>query len=180
MIRRLANTLLPALLATGFVSGLIAIFPYICPYSLGWNRTESIPSGIYLARRYQGEALARGDLVCFKFAAPTWARDRSYLPEGQRLCKPIAGLPGDELAVSQGKLLVASAGRPAQEYKLLEADSQRRPLPSDALKNGKVAEGQLLLIANHRPNSLDSRYLGTVQQSQLTNRIWPLWVDTDN
>jgi len=84
------------------------------------------------------------------------------------LLKQIAGLPGDEICRSG--LEVSINGRPAATAR--ELDSMGRALP---VWQGCVLldEGQVFLLAPH-PDSLDGRYFGAMQRSDLVGMARPL------
>lgn len=153
-----------------------SLYSAFCPYSVVWNRTASIPMGVYLAERVDPSMLAHDDAACFRYVAPSWAKDRHYFPDGFMLCKYVKGLPGDTVTVSGNTVQVHWAGqsqfRPTGT--LAAEDSAQRPLPPDALATQVIPSGFLLLVAPAHPNSLDSRYLGLIPAAQVTTRIHPL------
>ena len=149
---------------------------HFVPWSISWNLTPSIPTGLYGSRTYAGEQLNRGDLVCFRYREPVWATGRAYFPAGYRLCKPVAGLPGDVVRKSAGRVQVLSAGTVVVDLPVASQDRKGRALQTDLLEEGVVPAGKLVLLAPRFPNSLDSRYLGLVPHSELTHQVWPLWV----
>lgn len=164
-------------LVTAAAFSLFSLYSKHVPYSLVFNRTASIPVGVYWAEDVAPGELARGDLACFPYAPTAWSAERKYFPAGVLLCKPVAGLAGDIVQRTENKLLVTPAG--ATQTKLLgeyaQADSAGRPLPQDALSNGPIPEGKVLMIAGTYKNSLDSRYLGLIPAAQLKRRIHPLY-----
>lgn len=157
------------------VLGLAFIYA-IQPYSLVWNRTASIPIGLYLSEKVSGTELHRGDLACFPYEPPAWAEPRTYFVKGLRLCKHVSGLPGDILTKDETGLWQVSSkeGNVRQIGPLLKADSKGQPLPQNALKEGALEAGEVLMSAPPK-NSLDSRYLGPIAISKLNTRIYPLW-----
>lgn len=161
---------------TLFATLVIQLYAHFVPYSLAWNQTSSIPRGFYWAKAHDGKQLARGDLACFRYRAPDWASNRDYFPDGFRLCKPVAGLPGDSVVKEDGKLQVFADGKLVEQVSVATADRQGRPLETHAMPAGVVPVGQLVLLAPKYPNSLDSRFLGLIEASKVTHQIWPLWV----
>lgn len=154
---------------------VIQLYKSYVPYSLSWNTTASIPRGLYLSKKYAGELLARGDQACFSYKAPDWAKGRGYAPEGYRLCKVVAGIPGDVVSRENTRIVVSGQGQQA-EVTPAGTDKKGRLLITSALNDGKILPGTLVLLATKYPNSLDSRYLGAFKQSEITHQIWPLWV----
>lgn len=164
-------------LVTAAAFSLFSLYSKNVPYSLAWNRTPSIPMGLYLTETITPTKLVRGDIACFEYAPPDWARQRKYFPAGVSLCKPVAGMAGDVVRHEGTKLFIKTAGD--AEFKFLgdyaATDSVKRPLPQDALPEGAIPEGSFLMIAGRHPNSLDSRYLGLVPAASLKRRIHPLY-----
>lgn len=162
----------------GVAAVAIAAYKLYVPFELALNTTPSIPRGLYLAMDKSSSAeLAHGDAVCFGYAAPTWAAERAYFQPGRRLCKYVAGLPGDRVVVEAATVKVfAPSGELREEAELAQADSKGRALPADALASGVIPAGQLLVLAPANKNSLDSRYLGLIARAQVTHEIWPVWV----
>lgn len=159
------------------VAGLVGALVNLQPYSLVWNRTASLPTGLYLAQEIKGTSVNRGDLACFPYVSPTWAKPRRYFVEGLRLCKVVTGLPGDFLRHEGEQWIVESPQKARHNVgALLPFDAQGRSLPAHALTEGSVPEGQLILIAPPQ-NSLDSRYLGPISQANITTKIRPIWVN---
>lgn len=156
------------------VCGLIVLVLASSPYSLAYNRSPSIPMGLYLTKRVTADALAPGDIGCFAYRAPEWARDRGYFPAGIRLCKYVYGLPGTAVVRDGDGLWVGDrVGSPVAQYS--HADSKGRPLYQDALATGVVPPDTLLMLAPARKNSFDSRYLGYIPAAEVKTQAWPIW-----
>lgn len=153
------------------------VFTHLVPYSLVWNRTASVPLGLYLAEEVSGDELKRGELGCFAYHAPTWAKARQYFPDGFKLCKPVAGVAGDTYAVRDSLLMVRHkhTGHEVVAGELAKADSAGRVLPQNALDAAILQPGQLLLVAGAHANSLDSRYLGVIPTAHVKLRLYPIW-----
>ena len=76
-------------------------------------------------------------------------------------CKRVVGLPGDIVEASGGVLLVN--GRPFDD------------LPTDNFDPVMVGEGEYFVLGDNRCNSLDSRILGCIRESQILGTvIWHL------
>jgi len=176
------NPRLLVLVKTAFVAfvaySCFTTYSRVVPYSLVFNRTESIPIGLYWAEDIRASKLSRGDIACFPYATPDWAKDRRYLPDGLTVCKPVAGLPGDMVKREGNKLFVSYAETPQVSKMLGEYathDSRKRPLPQDMLPMGAVPEGTLLMVAGAHANSLDSRYVGYIPAYTIQRRIHPIY-----
>lgn len=146
------------------------------PYSLSWNLTESIPTGLYWSRVYAGEQPHRGDLVCFRYREPSWAAGRDYFPGDFRLCKPVAGVAGDIVRKNADTVDVINHDKVVAHVSVALADRKGRSLSTESLAVGVVPAGKLVLLAPRYPNSFDSRYVGLVSVGELTHQVWPLWV----
>ena len=161
--------------------GVIALLllQMLAPAGLTWNRSESLPRGLYSFTKAEG-SLQRGQLVCFAYQAPEWAKARHYFPEGALLCKEVLGLPGDRVRVEGGEVTVCpGAGAACRSGGHVRTqDSQGRPVPA-VLQPGVVPEGALYLGATRRPNSFDSRYLGLIPRPRVVRVITPVWTEKD-
>ena len=102
----------------------------------------------------------RGDVVVL--AAPG---------TGELLVKRVAGVAGDEVAVHDGVLQVD--GVPVREPWV-----DPREVDSTYAELGVVPSGHVVVLADHRPEALDSRTFGPVALGDLEGRVvatlWPL------
>ncbi|MCC5609596.1 S26 family signal peptidase [Nostoc sp. CHAB 5834] len=174
MMNRTVAFLKPAVLAMALASGGFWAYSKFVPFSIGWNHTASIPKGLYLVEDYKNTTLERGQLVCFKYAAPAWAKDREYMREGTKLCKPIVAIAGDSYKVVGDKLEIRKEGLPLKTEPIAHVDSKGRHIPV-ALNEGLLARGEMLVISQAGANGLDSRYLGVLTQYQVTSVIKPIF-----
>lgn len=149
------------------------------PFGVGWNRTASLPVGLYLTRQLPAAYEPKvGDLVCFSYNPPLWAHDRGYFPTGFRLCKPVAATEGASFRVGPTGLHVPpqpAAGKKDATFALPPEDSAGRPLPAWTPGEYRVPPGQVLALSPYHPRSLDSRFLGPLAKNSLTHRIWPVF-----
>lgn len=165
---------LHAFLAGAFVLLAIREWNAYVPWSLSWNQSASIPEGLYLVRRISTLPPV-GSYVCFEYRAPTWAASRHYFYEGYRLCKHLAGLPGQSVEkfgaqyfVNDGKQLILVGATQ-------KTDSLGRALPQKALPLGAIPSGNVVLAAPSHTNSMDSRYLGYISKSAIHWEVYPIW-----
>src|SRR5689334_18334842 len=65
-----------------------------------WNRTESLPRGLYWLHRGR-QPRAPGELVAFPIPGSVRAlvHERGYLPEDALIVKPVVAGPGDRVCV---------------------------------------------------------------------------------
>lgn len=91
----------------------------------------------------------RGEVVCFPG------------PEGDKLlCKRVIGLGGETLEMRRGKLLIN--GRPSPEPFAEATQESWGPI--------NVPPGRLFVMGDHRSNSYDSRYWGSVPADFVTGK----------
>jgi conjugative transfer signal peptidase TraF len=147
----------------------ITAFACVAASHLIWNRTASLPFGLYFrsseTRPYEGGLVA--------LRVPPRVRelvhDRRYLPDGSLLIKPVAAVAGDVVCTRRGILYIN--GEPYG--RILARDSDGRALPAYE-GCGALPEGQVFL-ASHHPGSFDSRSFGPVDIHALQGTVTPLW-----
>lgn len=156
---------------------LLRTISAVSPYSLVYNVTPSIPKGFYKATVVKPTELVRGDLACFPYSAPQWAKDRAYLPEGMELCKPLVGLPGDRIEREGDRIFLITPQSTKRQLlaTVSPVDSKGRAMPLDALPEGTLSATQFVFISNRVPNSYDSRYYGVIPTHIVRTRITPLY-----
>ncbi len=103
---------------------------------------------------------ARGDVVVFE----------SVEGGNEDLIKRVVGVPGDEISVRGGKLLVN--GEPQREpYVNKKYPDRSFSAPTT------VQENHVFVMGDNRANSRDSRYFGTVPEKKIEGeaflRFWP-------
>lgn len=145
----------------------------LSPWRIGYNRTESIPLGFYVAVKMRGLP-ARGDTVCFKFREPAWAA-RRYLPDGAQICKEVLGLPGDTIRQTGDGLALEYGGSWMSLGTILHQDSKGRPVPPQNWGVTQIPPGKYYLGSLRIRTSFDSRYLGLVERSDILERVYPIF-----
>ena len=110
---------------------------------------------------YHFEEIQRGDIIVFRFPLDS---SKSYI-------KRVVGLPGDDVEIAQGELIVNGDQLP--EPYVLEQHSDRRSYPSV-----RVDPGHYYVLGDRRNTSNDSRTWGTVERSSIIGKAvfayWPL------
>ncbi len=126
-----------------------------------WNRTESLPPGLYVVA--PDAHLEHTDIAAY---APTpdeafFLEARGYTGSGWVLVKRIAGLEGD-LVCRHGQTIEING---APTAKALIADAAGRSLP---VWSGCVTlrADEVFLLADHK-RSIDGRYLGVQPRGRL-------------
>lgn len=168
-----------------FVAGALAFLAFYAyhlfiPYALVWNRTASIPEGLYWSQSIETTRIHRQEFGCFKYSPPGWARDRHYVPAGMKLCKHLLGEPGDIIHIDGQTVTLQRANAPSAPRvyagTLIRKDSRGRAVPDNVLKSGeRIPNGYYFMGAPEHDNSLDSRYIGLVPSSAITEVIHPIF-----
>lgn len=154
------------LLALGSVSVAGKIGPLIA-----WNHTPSLPEGLYVRSILARPAIGR----IVAFPAPTPALDYARVRWGHGnptlFLKPLAAGPGDHVCVTDHLEINGRTVAP-----VLTAGSDGIPLPR---WNGCRMLGgeEWFAYAPRIPNSMDSRYYGPVQESDIVGVFQPVWTD---
>jgi signal peptidase I len=108
----------------------------------------------------------RGDIIVF--APPPQLQEQGYL-EDQAFIKRVIGLPGDSVAVKDGRVYVNQ--QPLTEAYIAEP-------PNYAMSPIVVPPQQLFVMGDNRNNSNDSHVWGFLPQANIIGhacfRFWPL------
>lgn len=137
-----------------------------------WNASASVPIGLYLL--VPDRSLRLSELVAAQppeALAKFFAR-RGYLPLGVPLMKHVVGLPGQQVCRIGATITVDGAVL----GKALARDGRSRPLP---VWQGcrRLATGQVFLMNQSVPDSLDGRYFGPLPARSILGRAVPLLTD---
>lgn len=162
-----------AFFATAYIADKIPAYPIVV-------HTNSIDPGIYWLDT-SARSIKRGDTVSFRFI-PKTDQLKSRLGESGHT-KQILGFPGETVKASlDGSYQVCSQPQNsvAQCYPVgdpMQFDSRGRPLdpwlsPGESLT---LADDEYWVYAPN-PRSLDSRYNGPVQYSQIKGKASPIYV----
>ncbi len=154
------------------VTTLASIMACALAWHLVWNRTPSLPLGLYWLSR--GASPERGKLVAFP--VPTHVedlvRERQYLPPGAMLVKPVVATAGDRVC-TEGDVFTINGQSLAGGGRIAVADSAGRPLPRyDGC--GPVPDGWVF-VASSYAKSFDSRTFGPVSVQDIRGTVTPLW-----
>jgi len=156
----------------GILASIAIYSTDILPWKIAFNRTPSLPQGLYLTTNNVAE-VNRGDLVCTHYQEPAWAVGR-YLPPGAQLCKEVLGLAGDTLEERSGELFLLNKEASLSLGIILSKDSNDRPLPHLNWQKQAIPAGKVYLGSTRIARSLDSRYLGLINQTDIHLKIYPL------
>ena len=136
-----------------------SVLHFVCGKLLYCNMTNSAVRGLYAAAPNQN--LARGDYVIVRLPEGI---ESLHVDAGFRLLKRVRGFPGESYTVDEEYLRTHD-----DSYRIYHKDG----LPQ--LKTGAyiVPSGTLLLL-NDTDDSFDSRYLGTIEESQIDKKVFLL------
>ena len=160
-VARWCKTLLPIVLSTGLVSGIVLA---LCTV-VRLNISPSAPLGLY---RMVDQPAVRGVLVaaCVPPAVTRLARERGYLAGGscpggtQPVLKRIGAVPGDRVDLGPDGLGVNGTRLP--DSAPAASDSRGRRLHHAPWGRTVVAPGEVWLMGVGTARSWDSRYFGPV------------------
>jgi len=157
-----------ALLMTGAGIGLALFGLVFSPMDrLTWNRTGSAPQGLYWL---SDEPFTHGRWVVVspRSSEAQWAEEQGFVGRDWPLLKQIAGVSGDKICRNGGA--VSINGRVVAEAR--EVDSRGRALP--VWRGCKVLGPDEFFLLTPHPDSLDGRYFGAMQRSDLVGVARPL------
>jgi conjugative transfer signal peptidase TraF len=167
-----ARLLLSRLITGLTVLALILIADAFSPVGISINHSKSLPRGIYWNTPIP-TAFQRGQLVCFPYVAPQWAKSSNYFLRGTLLCKAVLGLPGDKIVMDGRNVSVCEDTRCYAAGRVLSEDTLHRAVPLPQYP-AIIPQGELFLSATRVPNSFDSRYLGLIAETEIVREIHPL------
>lgn len=162
-----------ALFLTGAGIGLALFGLFASPRDrLIWNRTGSAPQGLYWL---SDEPFTHGRWVVVSAgsAESQWAEDHGFVGRDWPLLKQIAGLPGDEICRTDAAVLIN--GRVVAEARAV--DSRGRALP--VWRGCKVLGPDEFFLLTPHPDSLDGRYFGAMQRTDVVGVAIPLLISDE-
>lgn len=148
---------------------LLGLIPLGGPPSLIWNRTESVPTGLYWIDH--NEPIRRGALVAYLPPDPlrNWIEDRCYTGRNWPLLKRVIALEGDTVCRCGNSVWVNDEPIAIA----LSADSAGRGLPRwQGCRT--LRPDEVFLLADH-PGSLDGRYFGAQERTGIIGVAHPVW-----
>ena len=158
-----------ALLAMGCGLSLMLAASFIDRSDFVWNRTESVPKGLYFVQR--SPPVSKGDLVAFEPSDDVrqWLDQEGIVGSDWPLLKHVAGLEGDEIcrcgmAMFINGLHVADA---------LELTGSGSALP--AWQGCRTLQSGEIFLLNDHPRSVDGRYFGAQLRARILGVARPIW-----
>ena len=149
--------------------GLMVLASFFNPQDrLIWNRTASAPTGLYWLND-DPFTLGRWVVVSARSDDAQWAQTQGYVGKNWPLLKQIAAVPGDEICRVDGEISVneTTIGRAKT------IDSRGRSLP--VWSGCQVLSEAEVFLMNPHPDSLDGRYFGPTDLSDLDGVAALIW-----
>ena len=149
--------------------GLMVLTSFQNPQDrLIWNRTASAPTGLYWLND-DPFTLGRWVVVSARSDDAQWAQTQGFVGKDWPLLKQIAAVSGDEICRVDD--VISVNGGSVGKAKMI--DSRGRSLP--AWTGCQVlSEGEVFLMNPH-PDSLDGRYFGATDLSDLDGVAALIW-----
>ncbi|WP_226669033.1 conjugative transfer signal peptidase TraF [Microbulbifer aggregans] len=147
---------------------LLSLFAIGKQAGVYWNMSDSFPPGLY-QRLNAGIDRDQLVFVCLPAAVASEAVEKGYVRAGaecpggaQTLLKKVAGLPGDNVQITDAGVSVNGVLYP--NTRQFKKDGAGNPMKR---KIGRftVPQGHLLVLSDYNPLSYDSRYFGTIPES---------------
>ena len=151
----------------GTAVGLVLMALSLLPAAprLIWNRTESLPAGLYVLSA--APTLERGRIVAYRPSTSEahFLETHRYTGRGWPLVKRVAALEGDQVCRRDGSVYVN--GRLAARAHF--SDSAGRKLPGWKGCQ-RLGPQDVLLLADH-PQSVDGRYFGVQDRARVAGTL---------
>lgn len=149
--------------------GLMALAVFYNPQDrLIWNRTASAPTGLYWLND-DPFTPGRWVVVSARSDDAKWAQTQGFVGKGWPLLKQIVAVPGDEICRFDGEIFIN--GHIVGQAK--EIDSRGRSLP--IWTGCRVLSEAEVFLMNRYPDSLDGRYFGATDISDLDGVAALVW-----
>ncbi|MBA29678.1 S26 family signal peptidase [uncultured Hyphomonas sp.] len=159
-----------ALLGMGGGLGLLIAASLFDRSDMVWNRTDSVPRGLYLVTRTAD--ISKADLVAFEPSHETrhWLEKDGLVGPGWPLLKQVAGLEGDEICRCGTRIFInglASADA-------LELNASGSALP--VWQGCRTLQADEVFLLNPHPRSVDGRYFGPQDRGRILGVARPVWI----
>ena len=154
------------LMSAGLVCAALSLLP-VTP-RLIWNRTESMPVGLYILS--PAPSPGRGIVVAYKPSASEAAflETHRYTGRGWALVKRVAAIEGDEACRRSGGVYIN--GKLTAEARTSDSAGVKLPVWQGCQHLGP---GDVLLLADH-PYSVDGRYFGVQDAARIAGELRPV------
>lgn len=162
--------LIKSLLLSGVIAGVVGGAGTLLAerYSIGVDPQQSRCLGyrVFLIDK-SDKTPERGAIFTFKALGT-----QPYFPNGTWLTKIIDGMPGDRVQVAHGGVVINGTQVPTADGLYLAETLNN---PESRFTRDEYLATDKYWFSGRTKDSFDSRYWGTVDQSQLVGRAYPLW-----
>lgn len=110
---------------------------------------------------------ARGDIIVFTQSGLSEFGQE----DSKQLIKRVVGLPGDRIVVSNDTYLVYNKEHPSGYNPDNDLEYGKRIPPTPGSTDATIGEGQLFVMGDNRPESLDSRSFGPINADQVVGKL---------
>lgn len=134
-----------------------------------WNRTSSVPEGLYWIRYEQ--APGPNDLIAFMPPPDdqAWLQSRGYAGRNWPILKTIAATEHDTVCRSGADISIN--GRRVATALTQDTDGHDLPVWGGCRE---LSHGEIFLLAPH-PHSIDGRYFGIQRSENILGIAQPVW-----
>ena len=109
----------------------------------------------------------RGDIIVF-----TRHEDEGDgQPQDRQLIKRVIGLPGDRVIVKDNKVTVINTEHPDGYNPDAGTKHERSTIPTTGNLDITIPSGEVFVLGDNRPNSLDSRVFGPIQATDVVGKL---------
>ncbi|MBN2101008.1 signal peptidase I [Candidatus Dojkabacteria bacterium] len=156
---------IPAFLMCVIFGGLVLLVTITIPHQMIGNSMDpALGDGEFvLGKEVSLDQIERGDIIVYRSK------------RGVDFVHRVVGLPGDKLEIKEG-ILYINGGRESKEHfekshSLFGDDFIGKDCGGDMAVT-VVPEGYVFVMGDNRKNSMDSRFLGPVKESAISDRIF--------
>lgn len=163
---------IPIGLAASCVAALVLVSAVDFTPQFVWNPSASAPIGLYRIERKPPEI---GDFVLVD-SDENFVKlitERGYLPPDIPLLKRVAALAGDEICREKERIFLNTIH--VADALLVDSAGQKMPVWSGCFS----LRGDEVFLLNASEKSLDGRYVGATNGSQIIGIARPVWVKLD-
>ncbi|WP_197020302.1 S26 family signal peptidase [Hyphomonas sp. CY54-11-8] len=157
-----------ALLAMGCGLSLMLGASVIDRSDFVWNRTESVPRGLYFVDR--STPVSKGDLVAFEPSDEVrkWLDQEGIVGSGWPLLKHVSALEGDEICRCGVEIFI-NGSHVADALETTGSGALPAWQGCRMLQSGEV------FLLNDHPRSVDGRYFGAQLRARILGIARPIW-----
>ena len=157
------------LLAMGGGLSLMLAASFIDRSALVWNRTTSVPRGLYFVDR--AAPVSRGDLIVYEPSEELrkWLDEEGIVGSDWPLLKRVTGVEGDVVCRCGVEVFVNGS----HVAHALETTHSGSALP--AWQGCRILQSGEVFLLNHHPRSVDGRYFGAQRRARILGVARPIW-----